>query len=287
LGNRKTLDRRPRSPATASSSAMSTTMRSTTLRVVIAALLASAAQGFLIAPAAITSPRALQQRTTALPSLRMGAGEMDRRKMVVTAAGGLAAALLGSRPAVADNLVNGRAACTVLDCPAPKTEQFELVDNIVKSNEYTGKGASFKRPSDDAFKRVSSPSSAWRTVPSSQLFRSKTDPNTAIFFDVEQIVNKEGGWTPGLKAQYTNTFKDKFKLVSEGAPTKDGGMDRFIFEYTVSTELEGKNQVMHYITTFVAAQDQVYIMNAQSKDDKWATVGAALRTCAESLKPNI
>ncbi|KAJ1495508.1 hypothetical protein T484DRAFT_1740933 [Baffinella frigidus] len=123
---------------------MSTTMRSTTLRVVIAALLASAAQGFLIAPAAITSPRALQQRTTALPSLRMGAGEMDRRKMVVTAAGGLAAALLGSRPAVADNLVNGRAACTVLDCPAPKTEQFELVDNIVKSNEYTGKGASFK-----------------------------------------------------------------------------------------------------------------------------------------------
>jgi hypothetical protein len=121
-----------------------------TCRVLVAAVLVSVAQGFMLSPAATTSSRALQQRTAALPPLRMSAGEMDRRKMLITASGGLAAVLLGSRPAVADNLVNGRAACTTIDCPAPTSEGFELVDNIVKPNEYTGKGATFKeipRPS--------------------------------------------------------------------------------------------------------------------------------------------
>ena len=127
-------------------------MRASTLnfRVLVAAVLVSAAQGFMLSPAATTSTRALQQRAAALPPLRMSAGEMDRRQMLLTASGGLAAVLLGSRPAGADNLVNGRAACTTIDCPAPKSDGFELVDNIVKPNEYTGKGATFKeipRPS--------------------------------------------------------------------------------------------------------------------------------------------
>ena len=111
------------------------------VRALVPLLLLSTAHAFVLTPSRMNTSN---DHGRSVLTLRMATSErgaaIGRRSLIVTTAGGLAA-LIGSKPADAEML---KAACTTIDCPAPKTESLDLVDNMVKPSEYTGKGATFK-----------------------------------------------------------------------------------------------------------------------------------------------
>eukprot|EP00286_Rhodomonas_abbreviata_P012583 CAMPEP_0181320418 /NCGR_PEP_ID=MMETSP1101-20121128/18115_1 /TAXON_ID=46948 /ORGANISM="Rhodomonas abbreviata, Strain Caron Lab Isolate" /LENGTH=216 /DNA_ID=CAMNT_0023428125 /DNA_START=163 /DNA_END=813 /DNA_ORIENTATION=+ len=212
-------------------------------------------------------------------SMPDAASDMNRRD-VVAAALAAAVAVVGSSPANADML---KAACTYADCPgAPKGAAYELELLEVKPSKFTGKGYSYSRPNDTYFKRVTSPSSLRN--PGSILFRDKNDADIAIFSDVQEINNKDGSFSPTLVDSYTKNFGEKFKLIAQTGPAKQAGYDLWTYEYVVETELGGKYQKLHFISAFAASQTNIYVVNAQAKEESWAAVGPALTTCVKSLK---
>ena len=76
--------------------------------------------------------------------------------------------------------------------------------------------------------------------------------------------------------------------MSEDGPKKTGGVDTYTYEYIVETELGSKYEKVHFVSTFSASADYVYIVNAQSKEGDWVKpgVGDVLSKCAKSLKVN-
>ena len=52
---------------------------------------------------------------------------------------------------------------------------------------------------------------------------------------------------------YTKNFGDKFKLISATGPTKTGGVDTYVYEYVVETELGSKYEKVHFVSTFAAS----------------------------------
>jgi len=184
----------------------------------------------------------------------------------------VAVVALGSSAANADML---KAACTYASCPeAPKGAAYELELFEVKPSKFTGSGYSYSRPTDTFFKRVTSPSSLRN--PGSILFRDKNDADIAVFSDVQSIKNDDRSFAPTLVDSYTKNFGDKFKLIGQSGPTKSPGYDLWTFEYVVETELAGKFQKVHFVSSFAASAKNVYVLNAQAKEEDWARVGTAL-----------
>lgn len=56
----------------------------------------------------------------------------------------------------------------------------------------------------------------------------------------------------------------------------------------METELGSKYEKVHFVSTFSASAENVYIVNAQAKEADWGQpgVGPVLAKCAKSLKVN-
>lgn len=146
-------------------------------------------------------------------------------------------------------------------------------------------GTQFDKPTEDYFKRVQV-FDRITARPGSVLLRDKKNPDIAIFGNVEQIKNADFSWKPTIIEAYTKNFGDKFKLISQSGPTKTGGVDMYTFEYVVETELGSKYEKVHFVSTFAASAENVYIINAQAKESDWPRVGEVLASCAQSLTVN-
>ena len=146
-------------------------------------------------------------------------------------------------------------------------------------------GTQFDKPTEDYFKRVQV-FDRITARPGSVLLRDKKNPDIAIFGNVEQIKNADFSWKPTIIEAYTKNFGDKFKLISQSGPTKTGGVDTYTFEYVVETELGSKYEKVHFVSTFAASAENVYIINAQAKESDWPRVGEVLASCAQSLTVN-
>lgn len=204
---------------------------------------------------------------------------MDRREAVLSSIIFGAATLLGGEKVLAVE----NAPCTFANCPAP-TGTLELELYNVKTSKFTGKGYSFQKPTSDTFKQVISPSSL--ANPGGFLFRDKLDPDTAIYADVQKVKGANQSWKPALVDSYTKQFKDRFKLLRQEGPVKVGNADMYFFEYQVETTISGAQELMHFYSTFAAGENDVYVLNAQTKEKNNALMGATLEKVAKSLAIN-
>lgn len=178
-----------------------------------------------------------------------------------------------------------KAACTYASCPPPPADAvYELSLFQVPPSKFTGKGYSYSRPSDTFFKRVTSPASL--AVPGSVLFRDKRDADTAVFSDVQEVPGALLSWKPTLVDQYKQKFGDKFQLVRQEGPAKRGGADYYTVEYVVETVIAGQKAKVHFVSGFAAGADNVYVINAQAKEENFAAVGATLREVVKSFRVN-
>jgi len=250
----------------------------------LAAVAASYVQAF--APAALPQvagirPSALRAGAAAV-SMQEGAPPAVSRRGLLSGALASAVLVAGGSSASADML---KAACTLQSCPEPPSGAYKTDTLQISKGKFTGQGYQFKRPTEDYFKRVQ----VFDRVtarPGSVLLRDKKNPDTAIFSNVEQIKNADYTWKPTIVEAYQKTFGEKFKLIAEEGPIKTGGVDTYTYEYVVETELGNKFEKVHFVSTFAASAENVYIVNAQAKEGDWANVGDILASCAKSLKVN-
>ncbi|EKX38750.1 hypothetical protein GUITHDRAFT_165115 [Guillardia theta CCMP2712] len=267
------------------------------MKAVVALAMPMAASCFLVGPepfalrsssrsaealCKVSSSSQLPRRSSTTLSPYMTAEARMSRKEAVSSLLG-SCLLASSLPAFAEL---PKAECTAASCPEPpENAKYEVETLQVAAGKYSGQGYSFQKPTDVFFKRVQV-FDRLQARPGSVLLRDKKKPEIAIFSEVEKIDNSGYTWKPSLVESYTKNFGDKFHLIKQSGPIKTGSVDKYMYEYVVDTEFAGKETKLHVVSSFAASADNVYILNAQAKDDEWGAVGDVLRKCAASLSVN-
>merc|ERR1711974_332300 len=93
------------------------------------------------------------------------------------------------------------------------------------------------------------------------------------------------GFVDDYKAKFVNATGSSFLLLKSSA-TPDRVDDKLGVKYFVRTQLGfsfDSLRSLHFLTTFAATSDSLYIMNCQAPDETWEKDGPILRKVASSF----
>lgn len=144
----------------------------------------------------------------------------------------------------------------------------------------------FEKPK--GFRRYSNPGD-----PSGFVFRNIDDSYYTFVTRAEKRPAAEPFTPEAFIDDYRNKFVNatgsSFELIKSKMDREDPelGVKYWEVEYVVRTQLGfsfDSLKSLHFITTFAAAKDSVYILNSQSIDDKWDVAAPILGKVAKSFK---
>jgi len=195
--------------------------------------------------------------------------------LLASVLGGAGAALSGGAPAEA-----------VL--PQFKTSEEQYVD--VPQNSKPGlRSYEFTKPA--GFKRLANP-----IDPTGLIFRSPKDSDYAFALRAEMRQNATP-FTPSIfiddyRSKFVNSTGSSFLLIKGGSEEPDRvdkslGVKYYDVEYVIRTQMGfsfDSLRSLHFLTTFAATEDSLYVLNCQTKDDNWEKESAPFRQVVSTFK---
>lgn len=203
----------------------------------------------------------------------------QRRQLILGSGLGLGSALLDSEPASAEEFGSFMKKF--------KTNATEMV-NIPKNFKPGLRAYEFEKPA--GFRRYGNP-----VDPTGLVFRK---PDNSYFTFIARAEKREaakaGEFTPQIfiddyRQKFVNASGSSFNLIkgSETPDRIDGDIKYYVVEYVVRTQLSfgfDSLKSLHFLTTFAATPDSIYVLNCQALDDEWEMAAPTLQKVTSTFK---
>lgn len=193
-------------------------------------------------------------------------------------------ALLGSAVVAGGALLEANPAAAAVQGTDIKNSEIIRVPAIGKAGT---RSYIFEKPK--GFRRLASV-----VDPSGFTFRNVNDTYFTFITRAEKRENATE-FTPGLfiedyRQKFVNATGSSFSLI-KGGPSPDRidealGVKYYDVEYVVRTQLGFSFDTLkslHFLTTFAATPDSLYIMNCQAADETWERDGPILQKVSQSF----